>query len=165
MVWLIMVWVFPFLVLYAAAMDLLTMQIPNWVSVVGVVAFLGMALVAGMPMSVIAWSIMVSITTFIICFVAFIFHLLGGGDVKLATMIMLWLGWDHFGKFFVIASLYGGLVALVALYLFDNLRYTLMMRTGKPVEFASVSGIPYGVALSAASLHFYLQSPLIKYLI
>ena len=83
----------------------------------------------------------------------FALNWIGGGDAKLFAMACLWLGWDQLLSYAVFASLFGGALTLSILTLRKAplpagifAHEWLVRLTDKK------SGIPYGVALSAAAL-------------
>lgn len=96
-------------------------------------AAMGLGLVIGIGMFALGW--------------------IGGGDAKLFAMACLWLGWDQLMSYAVFASLFGGALTLSILMLRKAplpagifAHEWLVRLTDKK------SGIPYGVALSAAAL-------------
>src|SRR3954471_12119338 len=84
--------VFPFLMAYAAASDLLTMTIPNRLCAALVAAFGVLAVAAGLGWSDLAGHLGAAAATLVVTFTLFAFGLIGGGDAKLAAATALWLG-------------------------------------------------------------------------
>lgn len=71
---------------------------------------------------------------------AFYLGVMGGGDVKMASALLLWFPAGRAPDFLMIMSLAGGVVTLFAVA-----RHRLLRRAGRPE-------IPYGVAIAAAGL-------------
>ncbi len=148
---------FPWLMAYAAASDLLTMTIANWVSLVLVGLFLGLAALAGMPgpemlMSHLACGLAVLTLTFAL----FAFGWIGGGDAKLAAATAVWLGWDNLYAYAVISSVAGGALTLLILACRKtDLPAVLVRQAWVERLHAAGNGVPYGIALALAGLVLY----------
>jgi prepilin peptidase CpaA len=85
---------------------------------------------------------------------------IGGGDAKLAAATALWLGWDMAMEYAVVASLFGGALTLAIL----QFRSWPLPRIALGVPWLNHlhqprTGIPYGIALAAAGLTLYSDSP------
>lgn len=152
----ILLLVFPAAMAFAAANDLLTMTIPNRVSLVLVAGFAVAAIVAGLPAPTIALHIASGALALIVGFAMFARGWLGGGDAKLLASTALWLGFENLAQYGLLASLAGGALALTV----------LLYRTWLPPMFMAGpawalrlhernAGIPYGIALAAAALWIY----------
>jgi prepilin peptidase CpaA len=86
--------VFPFAMAYAAAFDLLTMRIPNGVSLGIAAAFLVLAPIAGMPVQEMLMHLLVGTAVLIAGMILFGLRYVGGGDAKLLASGALWMGYD-----------------------------------------------------------------------
>lgn len=145
--------VFPFLMAYAAARDLLTMTIPNAVSLL---LLLGFAIFAGAT-GMWGWDLVghlgAGAATLVVTFSLFAFRIIGGGDAKLAAATAVWIGFDRLGEYLVVASLAGGALTLAILVarahplprLLSRLPFALHLHDSK-------TGVPYGIALSLGAL-------------
>jgi prepilin peptidase CpaA len=145
--------VFPFLMAYAASSDLLTMTIPNQVSLILMTTFFAFAVACGLSWMDIALHAGAGVSVLAVTFMLFAFGVIGGGDAKLAAVTALWLGFDHLIEYLIVASLAGGALTL-----------TIMFVRGLPLPFVAArlpfalrlhdtkAGIPYGIALAAAAL-------------
>jgi len=145
--------VFPFLMAYAAASDLLTMTIPNRLNGLVVAAFGLYAVGAGLGWPELAEHLGAGALTLTVTFSLFAFGLIGGGDAKLAAATALWLGFGHLAEYLLVASLLGGILTLAILYVRT---YPLPAFTNR-LPFAvhlhdAKTGIPYGIALAGAAL-------------
>ena len=84
--------VLPGAVAFAAAMDLLTMKIPNRVSALMVLAFFPLAALAGLGAWDILYHVAAGLAVLLLGVLLFIPGWFGGGDAKLMAAIALWIG-------------------------------------------------------------------------
>lgn len=127
--------------LIAAYTDIRRRQIDNW---------LNAAIALGAPLfwwasglslwPDVAWQLGVAVLTLIGLAGLFALRMMGGGDVKLLTVLALWIAPALFLKLLIIMALLGGVLTLV-LAVWHKAR-------GRRDRLA----IPYGVAISAAGL-------------
>ena len=155
--------IFPAALILAAVNDIATMTISNWISLVLVVCFGGLAIAAGLPWVQIGWHFAAGGLVLVICFALFAFNVLGGGDAKLLSAAALWVGWnDLFSLLFMTALLGGPLCVLLMMYralpmpvwAYD---FKWLYRLHQPK-----TGVPYGVAICGAGLIVYAETPLMK---
>jgi len=145
--------IFPLCMVLASVFDLLTMTIPNKVTLALAVSFFVLAPLTGMPLSTMAWHIGLGFGVLVVCYLLFMINAMGGGDAKLLAASALWLGPDMTLTYVLLASILGGLLTLLILF---ARRYPL------PVMFMKVdwinrlhdrkTGIPYGAAMGPAAL-------------
>jgi prepilin peptidase CpaA len=153
--------VFPALMAYAAASDLLTMTIPNKVSLALVAAFAVFAIGSGLPWQAAAMHVVAGILVLTVAFGMFAFGWIGGGDAKLAAAIALWLGFNTLMEYLLISTLAGGLLTMAIVGLrgctlpLFALRWDWLSRLHD-----RHSGVPYGIALAGAALVVYPHSPI-----
>lgn len=145
--------VFPVIVTVAASYDLLTMQIPNRFPAALATAFIVVALMAGLQLSTIGIHLLVGFGVLAGTFALFAFGFLGGGDAKLASAIALWLGIEQAVPFVMLTALYGGALSLVILA-FRSVPLPSFLLGWTPALrlHEKGAGVPYGVALAAATL-------------
>ena len=151
--------VFPGLLSWAAATDLLTMTIPNRISLALVACFFPMALVSGMPFVDIASHSSAGLAMLLFCFCLFSFGLLGGGDAKLVAAVALWFGWMPLAPFVVYTALFGGAMSLIII----SARRMPLPATLERVPWitrlhSSGEGIPYGLAIAAGAFIAYPET-------
>ena len=84
--------VFPALMAFAAVSDLLTMTIPNRVSLLLIAGFLAMAWLIGMDWQTIGLHFAAGALVLVITFTMFALGWIGGGDAKLAAATGMWCG-------------------------------------------------------------------------
>lgn len=153
---------FPALVAFAAASDLLTMKISNWVSLMLLAGFLILALLSGMGLHDILMHIAAGAAVLVVAFACFAIGQVGGGDAKVAACAALWLGFDHLLNYLIYVSLLGGaLTILLVLFRQWPLPAVLLRQTWLN-RLHEKSGIPYGIALAFGALIVYPETEWIK---
>jgi prepilin peptidase CpaA len=154
---------FPALMAFAAASDLLTMTISNRVSLALAAGFLVLAAVSGMSAYDILLHVGAGVTVLAIGFACFAMGWVGGGDAKVAAAAALWFGFAHLMNYLLYASLFGGALTLLLLQ---------FRQWPLPVSFAGQpwlarlhakeTGIPYGIALAMGALMIYPETDWMK---
>ena len=125
------------MLIVAAAGDLRTRTIPNWLNGTIALGALPFWVVSGMAFwPDMALQIGVAAAVFALFAVAFYLGAMGGGDVKMVAAISLWLPLGAVIKLLVIMSLAGGVLTIAML-----VRQRLS-KSEKQIE------IPYGVAIA-----------------
>jgi prepilin peptidase CpaA len=151
---------FPALMAWAASSDLLTMTISNRISIVLTVGFLALAAVSGMSTTDVLVHLGAGMLVLVVSFGFFVCGWIGGGDAKLAAATALWFGFDYLLNYLLYASIFGGVLTLLLMQ-FRNLPLPqLLARQGWLQRLHEKDGgIPYGIALAAAALFVYPQTP------
>ena len=103
----------PILLIIAAAGDVVSLRIPNWLTIVTAMLFFPMAFLTGMPLSEFGTHILAGVILFGAGFVFFQFGLFGGGDAKLMAAAGLWFGTSQTLPFLLATALAGGALAFV----------------------------------------------------
>ncbi len=150
---------FPAVMAFAAAMDMLTMTIPNRVSLLLVGAFFAAAFFAGLSMQQVLLHVGTGAFVLVICFTLFALGVFGGGDAKLLAASSLWIGFDHLLSYALGISLAGAALSILFLtgrsYFPEGSvnapRWVLRLQSRE-------SGMPYGLAIAAAALWIYPQT-------
>ena len=137
---------------FAAATDLMTMTIPNKVSLALAGTFLVAAPVMGLSPSEILLHIAAGTLVLAAGIVLFAVGGFGGGDAKLLAVGALWVGFDQLQLFLGLTAVLGGVLALIILKyraqpLLGIYAPDWAMTLHKPG-----SGIPYGIAIAGAGL-------------
>jgi prepilin peptidase CpaA len=153
--------IFPALMAYAAASDLLTMTIPNKLSLALVTVFAGFALGGILAWDAVLMHAAAGTVMLVLCFTMFAFGWIGGGDAKLASAIALWLGFGVLLEYLLLAAIAGGALTLAILCL----RGTPLPAFALQWQWLSRlhdnrSGVPYGIALAGAAMIIYPQTPI-----
>jgi prepilin peptidase CpaA len=148
--------VFPAAMAFAGAMDLLTMTIPNRVSIVLVAAFAVAAAMMGIGWWVLASHVAAGLTMLVIGIAMFALGWLGGGDAKLLAATALWLGFDHLLPYLLLAGMAGGALAIGLIAYRHMLPPLWLTQQNWAMRLHHAkTGIPYGIALAAAGLHVF----------
>ena len=154
---------FPAMMAFAASSDLLTMTIPNRVSLILVGGYFALALALGTPLADIGTHVGAALLVLVISFGFFARGWIGGGDAKLAAAIALWLGFDHLLGYMLYASMLGGALTLLMLQARTlPLPAMLVGREWAERLHKANAGIPYGIALAAAALLIYPETAWMK---
>src|SRR3954451_16045613 len=150
---------FPALMAFAATSDLLTMTIPNRVSLALAAGFLVLAGVSGMGLTDILVHVGAGATVLVVAFGCFAMGWVGGGDAKVAAATALWFGFSELMNYLLYASLFGGALTLLLLQFREwPLPYSLAGQTWLIRLHAKESGIPYGIALAIGALMIYPET-------
>jgi prepilin peptidase CpaA len=151
---------FPAMMAFAASSDLLTMTISNRVSLILVGSFIALALAGGMSAGDMLSHAGAAGIVLVVAFGCFARGWIGGGDAKLAAATALWLGFDFLMNYLIYASLFGGVLTLVLIQ-FRMMPLPPVLARQEWVErlHRKDSGVPYGIALAAAALAIYPDTP------
>lgn len=152
--------VFTILLLAAAYSDVITMRIPNAISVALVLCFLLDALVTGASIERTLLHLMSGALMLAAGFGLFASGLVGGGDVKLASGIATWVGISGSLDFMLTTAVFGGVLTIVLL-IFRSIRLPVAAQGWGWLArlHHKGTGVPYGVALAAAGLILSPASP------
>lgn len=89
-------------------------RLPNWLTSAVAVLYGIFVIVSPTPIDWLGACVVAGLV-FGAGFIAFSFHALGGGDVKLMSGLALWAGPDHIALFLLVTSLAGGGLAIFTL--------------------------------------------------
>jgi len=147
-------------VIGAAVSDLLTMRIPNWISLSLVAGFTVFFSVSGAPLSALWPFLLGGASVFAVCFIMFALGWIGGGDAKLLSSMALWFGWTEALIAFLFFTSIAGLALTVILLLLRRLP-VLPLSLYKIEWLARLhykeTGVPYGIAIAAGGLFAVAQ--------
>jgi prepilin peptidase CpaA len=145
--------VFPAAMAYAAASDIVSMTIPNWLCLVLVATFTLCAFALGLSWSQLSWHFAAGFATLAICFGLFAAGWIGGGDAKLAAATALWLGFEQLLPYLLVASIAGGVLTVMLIILRRSPLPTVFERWTWAQRLHGVEkGVPYGIALAVGGL-------------
>ena len=157
---------FPAAMAFAAASDLVSMTISNRLSIVLLVGFFVMAAMIGMPLADVGRNVLACLLVLAVAFAFFARGWIGGGDAKLAAATALWLGFPLLLEYTMVASIIGGLMTLMLLQLKHMpLPSPLAAQPWINRLHSLENGIPYGIALAAAGLSVYPETPFMRALV
>ncbi len=152
---------FPILMALSASMDLLTFTIPNRICVALALGYVIFAILLGVPATHILLNLSCGLAILAITFGMFSFGLIGGGDAKLAAATAAWLGWAAILDYGLAAALFGGILTLILLGARTVPLPAVLGRIDWLARLHNVNaGVPYGIALAAAGLMQFPNSPI-----
>lgn len=162
--------------LWCVVSDLLQRRIPNRAVLLLLLGFLALyalaseGLIGSLPR--VSGSLLQALPgaalVFGVGFALFLTGRLGAGDVKLMSVLCLWVGYGHQTRFVMITAIAGGVLALalpllntlttgIALFierLSSNLRITITPPPVLPDELSR--GIPYGIAIAFGAAYILI---------
>ncbi len=145
---------------YSALKDVLTMQVSDRVVLLLLGTFPLFALLSGWSLPEVLTSLGIAALAFAICFAFFAMGWMGGGDGKLITATILWMGAGHAVEFLLYTALIGGLFALVLrVFRALPLPYYWQQAAWLAHLHRPQTGIPYAVAIGMAALILLPQTP------
>ncbi|MGD9783078.1 MAG: prepilin peptidase [Hyphomicrobiaceae bacterium] len=154
---------FPAAMAFAGAMDMLTMTIPNRVSLLLIGAFLVAVPAAGLGLEQFLDHLGAGLIVFAVGFAIFAAGLIGGGDVKLLAASALWFGLHDLPTYLFTVTVLGGLLAMVFLILRGYFPEGSVRAPGWVLRLqATETGVPYGIAIAGAALWVYPSTMLFK---
>jgi prepilin peptidase CpaA len=149
---------FPAALAYAAVSDLMTLTIPNRLVLAIAGLFVVLAPFSGMDLTHFGLHLAAGGVVLLFGFVCFAFGWIGGGDAKLAAAIALFLGHENALAFIGLASVLGGALTLLLLAFRQAVVPVFIIRQPWVQRLHDTStGVPYGIALSAAAALIYMQ--------
>lgn len=155
--------IFPLCMAMAAFSDMLTMTIPNRLSVVLIASFVAIAPLAGLGVQDILLHLGAGAIVFAFCFTLFALNIMGGGDAKILTASAIWFGLSHaLIEYIAYVSVLGGLLSIFILMIRANYNVILASRIPVPGTMLHAKKVPYGIAIGAAALLAYPSSPLVQ---
>jgi prepilin peptidase CpaA len=135
----------------AAGWDLMSFTIPNFIQAGLIAAFAAFVMALGVPVPEIGMHLLAGFAGLVAGFSLFAFGYIGGGDAKLFACIALWLGFRDLAAYTLMAAILGGGLSLLFLSLRTlPMPFFLMQRAWALRLYDAKSGVPYGVALTAA---------------
>ena len=149
----------PAVMVFAGALDLFTMTIPNRISIGLIAAFVILAPFAGFGWEAIALHFVTGAAMLALGIAAFAAGWIGGGDAKLFAAASLWMGYENIYEYALVTSIFGGILTLgLLLVRHVPLPSGLAGQAWVNRLHAAGHGVPYGVALALAVLVVYPQT-------
>jgi prepilin peptidase CpaA len=138
------------LLVAGAIQDILSFRLANWLTLATAVVGFAWVLLMAPSITFVVLHIAAGMVMLGIGILAFRFEMLGGGDVKWLAALALWVGLSiDLVRFLMLTTFIGGLLA-VAVLLLSRLKPGYGLQAGK-------RHLPYGVAIAAAGLDFWLR--------
>ena len=142
----------PLLLAAAAGWDLASFTIPNFLQAALIAAFAAFAAAAHLGAPGLGSHLLAGFIGLVAGFTLFALGYIGGGDAKLFAAVVLWLGLKDLMSYTLIATLLGGGLTLVLLFLRRLPLPAILARQSWILRLHDAkSGIPYGVALAAGA--------------
>ncbi len=157
--------VFAAAMIYAAISDLLTMTIPNKVSILLIAIFPLAALAAGLSWPEFFSHLGAGAIVLTAGFAMFAAGIFGGGDAKLLAAGALWIGLEQLLPFIYLVAIFGGILAIVIL---AYRRFPAAIAAGQQWSIRlhdKSGGIPYGIAIAAAAFVAFTKTGLYSQLL
>lgn len=154
---IILLTVLPALLVAAAVWDLTSFTIPNFL-ILALLASFAVFVMAATLGGAMTWNeaglhLLTGLAGLAAGMALFAKGWVGGGDAKLFAAISLWLGWNIFLEYTILACILGGGLTIAIILLRRFASPILMKRESWLSRLAdSQAGVPYGIALSAAAL-------------
>lgn len=160
--------IFPLCMAVGAVSDLVTMTIPNRVSVILIAGFLLIAPIAGLPLTDIGFHVLAGLVVFAGVFALFALNVMGGGDAKILAASAIWFGWDQsLFAYLMYVAFMGGLLTFLIIMLRgqkNTLAFT-GLQSYLPRPLLESKKIPYGIAIGIGAFMAYPESPLMRLLL
>ncbi len=135
----------PVILVWAAAVDILTRAIPNTVVLALAACFAVFAVAAGIPIAQILAHAACAGAVLLFGFLLFSQSMIGGGDAKLLAAASLWFGFENLLPFLAATALAGGVLSLTYLAV-------SAAKVGLGQESVLARTVPYGAAIAAGAL-------------
>ena len=155
----------PVLAIVAAARDLISYTIPNWISLALAGAFCLLAITAGLPTQALAIHAAAGAIALLAGRGLFALGWVGGGDAKLLAACCLWFGWPDAQVFLLDTALAGGAFAFLLLVARGQLVRPFLAAGSGWIGRLITPGepAPYGVAIALGALIAFPASQLIRF--
>ncbi|MGY5778090.1 A24 family peptidase [Rhizobium sp. LEGMi135b] len=154
--------IFPLCMSIAAISDLLTMTIPNRLSLALAISFFVLAPIVGLSFAEIGMQVAGAGAVFFACFTLFALNVMGGGDAKLLAAAALWFGLDaSLLEFLIYVAFIGGAVTILIMLLRSQANTILAMGLPLPNSLVIAKKIPYGIAIAIGGIMAFPSSPLL----
>lgn len=135
--------------------DLRNMRIPNVLSILAIIIFIATAFL--LPINEIGFRVAASLVTLVIGFIAFVFRIFGGGDIKILAALMLFIPSQTLALFAFVLSA----SILVGIGLVTALRTAPGAHQSNWASLQAKAKFPMGIPISVAGIvHPFLVSAL-----
>jgi prepilin peptidase CpaA len=151
---------FPIMMVFAALMDVMTMKIRNRLVAGLILGYAVLAPLAGIALDDMGLSLALAGGVFLAGFTLFSMGWIGGGDAKLASATVLWLGAAHVLPYLLYTALLGGALTLAVL-VFRQVELPVSWNVPEWAErlHSPQAGVPYGAAMAPAALMVFPHTP------
>ncbi len=153
---------FPLCMSVAAISDILTMTIPNRISLILLGAFILIAPFLNLSPAEFAMHFGAAAIVLCCCVILFASNVMGGGDAKLLAASALWFGLNaSLLTFLLYVSFLGGVLTVIILLV--RSQSSIIMAVGLPLpnSLLIAEKIPYGIAIAVGGFLAFPSSPLV----
>lgn len=159
--------IFPMCMALGAMTDLISMTIPNRISILLAASFCIIAPLTGMDFVTFGWHLIAGICVFAGCFALFAINAMGGGDAKILAASSLWFGFEtQLVEYLSFVGVFGAALTILVLLLRANSNALMLTRIPMPVYvYKSSAGVPYGIAIGIAALMAFPNTALFTFAI
>ena len=155
--------IFPLCMAMAACSDLLTMTIPNRLSILLIGSFVALAPFTGLSLTDFLMHLGAGGAVFIVCFAFFAFNIMGGGDAKILTASAIWFGFNESLMMYLLwVSVLGGFLSIFILTMRSQHNMILAYGLPFPETLMHKKKVPYGIAIGAAAFLAYPTAPIVQ---
>lgn len=152
----------PICLALSALTDFLEMTIPNRIPAILLATFFLIAPFSGLTLVEFGWHLAAAAMVFAVCFGLFAINVMGGGDAKLLTAAAIWFGFNpSLFAFLAYTGYLGGALTVLIILLRANWDKVAIIGVKLPQTLMQAKKVPYGIAIGAAGLMTYPQSPLV----
>lgn len=157
--------IFPLCMAMAAMTDMLSMTIPNRVSMLLAASFFVLAPFVGINMVDMGWHLLAGLCVFAVCFALFAINVMGGGDAKILAASALWFGFGpELLQYVTFVAYFGGILTLLLLMCRAQAAINIVQMLPIPSHFTNKeAGVPYGMAIGLAALLTYPETKFFAY--
>lgn len=139
--------------------DLSSFTIPNWLNATLLILYVPFILFQPEDFN---WymPLLGALIVFIIGFIIFLFHWMGGGDIKLFIATAPWVGWGlPLVEYFILLAILGGVLAVVIYVMRKALFWLAPAKSEQelPRILRDDEPVPYGLAIAGAFLWILWQ--------
>ena|SRR5579864_1767794 len=136
----------------AAAWDIASFTIPNFIPLSLIILFACFVVAARLPVEAVGAHLLVGLIGFVVGFALFALGFIGGGDAKLFAATLIWLGFRDALDYALIAALFGGGLTLAIISIRALPLPVFLVRHAWIARLHDEkAGIPYGVALASGA--------------
>ena len=152
------IYILPSLLIAAALSDVMSLRIPNWLTLLTAFLFFPVAFAMHMPWAEFQWHLLAGALLLFVGYLLFTFGVFGGGDGKLMAAAGLWFGTSNAFPFLFFTALAGGILAIcVAGWSLFMLSWEM---EGDQAPFANLGSklrtlkpsVPYGFAFAVGGI-------------
>lgn len=141
-------------------LDLSKRLLPNKLVLALAVLFIPYFLLSPLGFNSLLWHLLTALIAFVVFFILYMLNAMGGGDVKLATVVYLWAGSSLALPVTVVIAWSGGIVAVFCWLADTKLIANSSNLIIKKIHYylSAKRGVPYGVALSFGLVYIIWQN-------